>query len=285
MDRVLLGYRPPLAAPPLVRMLHAHAVPGMEIAHPDGRHTRVVRGERGPAVVTVDLAAAPGAVTARLRLADPRDRPGVEAAVRRWLGLDADPAVAAAALGGDPLLGPLLAARPGLRVPGATDGAEVAVLAVLGQQVSLAAARTFAGRLVAAFGAPAPEGLTAFPGTAALAAAGPGAIRAATGVTGARARTVHALAAAVEGGLALAPGADPRATRAGLLSLPGIGPWTADYVALRALGDPDAFPAGDLVLRRALGVATAREAEARAEAWRPHRAHALVHLWTREVFS
>ncbi len=93
------------------------------------------------------------------------------------------------------------------------------------------------------------------------------------------------LAAAVEDGLSLDPGADPLTTRAALLALPGVGPWTADYVALRALGDRDAFPAGDLVLRRALGVATAREAEARAEAWRPHRAHALIHLWTREVFS
>lgn len=282
---IRLPYRPPFATAPLARFLAAHAVPGLERVDPGGAHARVVGAPHGPAVVTVRLDDVPGAVSCDVRAAHPDDVPHVVAAVRRWLDLDADPAAVGGALGADPVLAPLVAARPGLRILGSTDGVETAVLTVLGQQVSLAAARTFAGRLVAAFGPPAPEGFTAFPEPGVLVDAGPDALTAALGVTGARARTVHALAGAVVDGLDLSPSADRVATRERLLALPGIGPWTADYVAVRALGDRDAFPAGDLVLRRALGVATAREAEARAEAWRPWRAYALVHLWTAEVFS
>ena len=280
-----LPYDPPLAVGPLARFLAAHAVPGLERSGPLGRHVRTVPAPSGPALVAVDLTATPGAVAVRVEVENGRDVAGVTARVRRWLGLDADPRPAEAALGSEPLLGPLVAARPGLRVPGAVDGTETALLAVLGQQVSLAAARTFAGRLVAAYGDRGPDGLHAFPAAEVLAAAGPEALRAATGVTGARARTLHAVAAAVADGLHLAPDADAASARAALTALPGVGPWTAEYVGLRVLGDPDAFLAGDLVLRRALGAASAREAEARAEAWRPYRATALLHLWTAAVFA
>ena len=280
-----LPYRTPFATSPLVRFLAGHAVPGHARHDPiSGAHTRTVPTPHGPAVVTLAFEE-PGHVTVRLRAVDDADVPLVVARVRRWLALDADPLPVDRALSADPLLAPLVAARPGLRVPGAVDGAETALLAVLGQQVSLAAARTFAGRLVAAFGPPAPEGLTAFPTPATLAAAGPQELREATGVTGARARTLHAVATATADGLELDPGADRTATRAALLALPGIGPWTSEYIALRALGDPDAFPSGDLVLRRALGTPTARLAEERAEPWRPWRGYALLHLWTREVFA
>ena len=282
---IRLAYRPPFATAPLARFLAAHAVPGLEVSPPGGGHTRVVRAPGGPAVVSVALDDAPREVSCEVRGGNSGDLPHIVATVRRWLDLDADPAAVAAALRADPLLAPLVAARPGLRILGSTDGFETVVLTVLGQQVSLAAARTFAGRLVAAFGRPAPEGFTAFPEPGDIADADPARLRAALGVTGARARSVHAVAVAVAEGLDLGPDAEPAATRERLLALPGIGPWTADYVAVRVLGDRDAFPAGDLVLRRALGVATAREAEARAEAWRPWRAYALVHLWTREVFS
>jgi 3-methyladenine DNA glycosylase/8-oxoguanine DNA glycosylase len=282
---VLLPRRPPYDAGSLHRFLSGHAVPGLERREPEARHTRVVRAPGGPALVSVDLAPGPDAVAARLTLAAPGDRPHVEAALRHWLDLDADPSAAAAALAADRRLAPLVAARPGLRVPGTPDGVETAILTVLGQQISLAAARTLAGRLVAEWGAPAPQGMRAFPTAAALAAAGPERLRAVVGLTGARARTVHALAVAVADGLALAPGADPAATRAALLALPGVGPWTAEYLALRILGDRDAFPSGDLVLRRALGVRTAREAERAAEPWRPWRGVALMHLWTHAVFA
>ncbi len=295
-----LPHAGPLALEPLRRFVAAHTVPGLERHDPaSGEHTRGVPGADGRWVLaTVSLAdtgppAGTAGATARLHGAAPADRAPAETALRRWLGLDADPAPADAALRADPLLAPLVAARPGLRVPGAVDPEETAVLAVLGQQVSLAAARTFAGRLVDALGepladalgAPLSDGLRRFPAPAALAAAGPEALQAATGLTGARSRAVHALAVALAGGLDLRPGADPAQARRGLLALPGIGPWTADYVALRALGDPDAFLADDLVLKRALGVRTAKEATARAEAWRPWRATALLHLWTREVFA
>ncbi|MGD9696261.1 MAG: DNA-3-methyladenine glycosylase [Thermoleophilia bacterium] len=279
-----LAFRPPLAAGALRAAIAAHLVPGLERAGPGGAITRAVRAPGGPAAVTVDLGAGGDAVDVVLRPARTADRAALAASVRRWLDLDAEPGAVAAALGGDPVIGPLVAARPGLRVVGATDGFETAALVVLGQQVSLAAARTVAGRLVAAFGEPAPEGLTAFPRPEALAEAGAERIREATRVTGARARALHALAGAVAGGLALDPGADPAAVRAGLLALPGIGPWTADVVGVRALGDRDGFAAGDLVLRRALGVSTAREARERAEAWRPFRAYALFHLWTAAAF-
>lgn len=282
---IRLSYTPPFTTAPMARALAAHAVPGLEIAHPGAVHTRVVRAPRGPAVVRVGLDDGPGTVSCDVRAAHPGDVPHVVGAVRRWLDLDADPAEVAVALGADPVLAPLLAARPGLRILGSVDSFETAALAILGQQVSLAAARTFAGRLVATFGAPAPEGMTAFPEPADLAAAGPDAIRAAVGVTGARSRSLHGFAEAAAGGLDLGPGADRVATRSALLALAGIGPWTADYVAMRALGDRDAFPSGDLVLRRALGGVTARGAVEMAEAWRPWRAYAAIHLWTREVFS
>jgi 3-methyladenine DNA glycosylase/8-oxoguanine DNA glycosylase len=282
---VLLPWRPPVAVEPLWRFLAAGAVPGLDRLDPvTGAHSRSVPTPDGPAAVTVERTDAAVRVTTHPADGSEEAEPAL-AAVRRWLALDADPSAPDAALGADSELAPLVAARPGLRVPGAVDGLETALLTVIGQQVSLAAARTFAGRLVAAFGSPAPLGLLAFPTAVRLAEAGAAQLQAATGVTHGRARTLAALAEAVADGLALHPGADRDATGAALLALPGIGPWTAGYVALRVLGDADAFPADDLVLRRAMGVRTAREAAARAEAWRPWRGHALLHLWTREVFA
>ncbi len=279
-----LGYRPPLAVGPLLGALRAHAVPGLERVGRDGVHTRVVRGPAGPAVVDLDFGAAEDAVALTLRPADPRDVALLVVAIRRWLDLDTDPGPIAATLGADPLLAPLLAARPGLRILGSTDGFEAAVLAVIGQQVSLAAARTFAGRLVATFGRPAADGLSGFPAAEELADADPERLRGAVGLTRARAASVQALAAAARDGLDLSPRADPERMRARLLALPGIGPWTADVLAVRATGDRDAFPAGDLVLRRALGGVSAAAAAARAQAWRPWRAYALFHLWTAQAF-
>ena len=279
-----------LAVEPLRQFLAAHVVPGLERRDPvTGSHTRAVPHPGGWTVVSVTVAD-DGSVSAG---PGPRSGPGPDgtpwvAPVRRWLGLDADVAAAEAALSADPLIGPMVAVRPGLRVPGTVDGAETAVLAVIGQQVSLAAACTFAGRLVTAFGAPASDGLALFPRPEVLADAGAGAIKDATGLTTARSATLAALAAVLAGGLDLSPGQDAEAraaVRRDLLAVPGIGPWTADYVSLRALGDPDAFLPGDLVAKRALGAGTARAAEAAAQGWRPWRAHALLHLWTTAVFA
>jgi AraC family transcriptional regulator of adaptative response / DNA-3-methyladenine glycosylase II len=204
---------------------------------------------------------------------------------RRIFDLGADPLQITSALRRSPLLAARLRRAPGLRVPGAWDGFELAVRAVLGQQVSVKGATTLAGRLVQTFGKPVAgvgEGLThVFPRPEALAEVDLARI----GIPGARAETLRALARAVAtGGLRLdaAQGLDEAVAR--LVAIPGIGAWTAHYVAMRALGEPDAFPASDLGLRRALasgGVApSARELARIAESWRPWRAYAAVALWT-----
>ncbi|WP_137723016.1 DNA-3-methyladenine glycosylase family protein [Prescottella subtropica] len=279
-----LPFRPPLASAPLLAALSAHTVAGLERHAPDrGAHTRVVPAPHGPAVVQVRFDT--DHVEATIRSAHGDDVPHLEAVLRRWLDLDADPDVVDEALSTDSVLAHHVSARPGLRVLGSVDGFETAVLTVLGQQVSLPAARTFGSRLVAAFGAPTGvDGFTSFPVPEVLAGLDPSVIREAVGLTGTRARTVHALAAAACDGLPLGPGTDPDEFRTRLHALPGIGPWTVDYLAVRVLGDRDAYPSGDLVLRRALGVATAREAAAASERWRPWRAYALFHLWTAQAY-
>ena len=200
--------------------------------------------------------------------------------VRHWLDLDVDLETVNASLSRDPVLEALVRKRPGLRVMRYPEPFEAAVLTVIGQQISLAAGRTFAGRLLAAYGTPTPYGLTAFPTAEELAAVAPEDLQRSVGLTGARSATVHTLASAVAEGLEIDPDGDHAQIRKDLLALRGIGPWTADYLGVRVLGDPDAFPPGDLVLRRALGGIPTTEAASRAEAWRPYRAYALFHLWS-----
>lgn len=280
-----LRYAEPLARGPLLNALAAHAVPGLEVSYPAARkHTRIIKAPGGPALAAVSFGE-PGFLDVWLSLAQPEDAVPVTAAIRRWLDLDADPVVVDAALGQSPLLRPFVQARPGLRVLGSVDGFETAAMTVLGQQVSLAAARTFGGRLVSRFGRPGPDGFTAFPEPEALAASTPAQLQATVGLTHARSQTLHALSAAAADGLRLDPEVDPEQVRRALLALPGIGPWTADYLAVRVLRDPDAYPAEDLVLKRALGVKTGRQAAALSEPWRPWRAYALTHLWTSNVFG
>jgi AraC family transcriptional regulator of adaptative response / DNA-3-methyladenine glycosylase II len=165
-------------------------------------------------------------------------------------------------------------------VIGDPDGFEAAVLAVLGQQVSLGAGRTFGGRAVAAFGEPGPAGLLSFPTPQALAGADPVDLQSAIGITHSRARTLHVLATACADGLRITADGDHLAIRRELLALPGIGPWTVDIIAVRGLADRDAFPAGDLVLRKAMGVSTPVAAAAIAAGWSPYRAYALFQLWS-----
>jgi AraC family transcriptional regulator, regulatory protein of adaptative response / DNA-3-methyladenine glycosylase II len=281
---VELAARPPYDGAGVLRWLGARLVPGVE-SLADGVYRRTLRLAGGPGVVAIE--ASGDHVRVRLRLADPADRPAAVAACRALLDVDADPAAHNAVLAADPALAPRVAANPGLRAPGTVDAAETAVRAVLGQQVSLAAARTLAGRLVAACGTPLPEpdgALThVFPAADAIAREG---VVEALGMPRTRQRTLRELCARLaDGSLALGGGggADRADTRRALLAIPGIGPWTADYIGLRALGDPDAFPAGDLGLRRgarALGLPSdARGLEARAERWRPWRRYAAHHLW------
>ncbi|WP_456818227.1 DNA-3-methyladenine glycosylase family protein [Cellulomonas sp. URHB0016] len=269
--------RQPLDPAPLLASLVAHAVPGVETVQ-DGTVRRLV-AVRGRAVA-VEARLAPDLV--ELRGAPDADLDGIAA---RWFGLDDDLGAVLDTLGPDPLVGPLVRRRPRLRILGHLDGFEAAVATVLGQQVSLAAARTFGGRLAAAYGTPGPGGLLAHPSPERLAAVDPVELQAVVRITHARARTLHALAEACAGGLVLAPGADAQHVRSALVTLPGIGPWTADYLALRVLADRDALPVGDLVLRRALDLPTQRDLAQAAEAWQPYRAFAAMHLWTSRAYA
>ncbi|WP_022881966.1 DNA-3-methyladenine glycosylase 2 family protein [Gryllotalpicola ginsengisoli] len=280
-----LRHRAPYDAQALRAFQRAHAVSGMDLLDADGSFTTPVPAPHGPALATVDWeGSGEEHLTVRIRPADIADLTLIVSRLRRWLDLDADPHLIAEALGGDPRIGPLLARRPGLRVPGSLDGAATALLTVIGQRVSLKAARVFAARLVAALGEPVGEsGLHAFPAASAAADAPPELLRG-IGLTGPRTAALRTLAAAIADGLTLDPGADRTATRAALLALPGIGPWTADYIALRALGDPDAFTPDDLVLKKSLGVKTAREASVIAAAWSPWRGYALMQLWTQAAY-
>ena len=281
--RLALDYRPPLDWEALLAYLGARAVPGVEVVEGGCYLRTVALGEhRGWVAVTPALGAANALqVEASLSLA-PALMP-LLARLRTLFDLDAEPEAIATHLAADPRLAPRVRRRPGLRVPGALDGFELALRAVLGQQVSVRAATTLAGHVADAFGEPAETphpALGRFPVSAArLAEAAPEQI-AALGVTRARAACIVALARAVaDGSLRLEPGADVEETLARLQALPGIGPWTAQYVALRALHWPDAFPDGDLGLRRALGGLTPAALRQVAEAWRPWRAYAALHLW------
>ncbi|MFF2622772.1 DNA-3-methyladenine glycosylase family protein [Oerskovia jenensis] len=282
----------PFDAASALATLVAHAVPGVDrVDRSDaarGEVTRLVETRSGTAAVTVRLT--PEEIEVR---GSGPDADEVCAVVARWFDADADLATVHAVLGADPVLAPLLAARPGLRVVGHPAGFEAAVTTVLGQQVSLAACRTFAGRLAAAYGRDADvagsEGLRLFPDPDTLAGARSAELQAAVGITGARTRTLLALATACADGLTLGPGTagDPAAladTRARLLALPGIGPWTVDYLSVKVLGDRDGFVPGDLVLRKALGGIDARAAARASEAWSPVRAYALFHLWTHTAY-
>jgi AraC family transcriptional regulator, regulatory protein of adaptative response / DNA-3-methyladenine glycosylase II len=283
-----LAVRTPYAGRDLLAFLTLRAVPGVETAG-EGWYARTLALPHGTGTVRLDIGDhdEPGQtafVLATFALDDLRDTTAGVERVRRLLDADCDPVAVDEVLGRDPLLGPLVAARPGLRVPGHVDGNEIAVRAVLGQQVTVKGARTLAERLVRKLGGPlaAPDGTLThlFPSAEAVA----GDDLSGIGLTGPRTRALRALAAAVAGGVvALEPGADRAETRRALLALPGIGPWTVEYVALRALGDPDAIPLTDLGLRqalRSLGAPDGTKAlAARAERWRPWRSYAALHLW------
>ena len=277
---VRLDARPPYAGRALLAFLAGRAVAGVEEIGADTYRRTVDDGWLE--VRVLDDAARPGVRLTVAASLGPRLLP-IAARVRQLFDLDAEPAAIAAQLAADPRLAPLVAAAPGRRVPGAFDPFEVAVRTVLGQQVSVAAASTLCGRLVARFGAPATTPFAALthrtPSAATLAAASEDDL-AAIGLPRARAATLRALArAVVDGAVALDAGGDPAAAMAALTAIRGIGPWTASYLAMRALRWPDAFPAGDLVLQRQLGVGTAAAAEAASTAWRPWRAYAALHLW------
>ena len=284
-----LSYRSPYDWEAMLAFLSLRAIPGVEMVK-DGVYARTIaigahRGMISVGPTTGDK------LSVTVRFPDLTALPAIIARVRRVFDLAADPVTIGAHLSQDPLLAPLVAARPGLRCPGAWDGFELAIRAILGQQITVVAARGLAAKLVAAHGAPLPaelasEGLShVFPSAPSLVDAD----FAALGMPRSRAAALSAMTEAVV--------ADPNIFGArrslddaigALKALPGIGEWTAQYIAMRELREPDAFPAADIGLMRALTDASGRrpspaELSARAEAWRPWRAYAALHLWSSET--
>ncbi|QSR27383.1 AraC family transcriptional regulator [Nocardioides aromaticivorans] len=283
-----IAVRTPFRGSALLRFLADRAIPGIEVAEVDadgsGWYARTLDLPHGPGTARVELADVAGAGTSyvplRLALEDLRDTAAAVARMRVLLDADADPVAVDAHLGADPALAPLVEARPGLRVPGHVAGSEIAVRAVLGQQVTVVAARTAAARLVASHGRPVTttvDGLThLFPDAATVAAMDPTDFR----MPRARGRALIGLAAALaDGDLVLDRGPDRGEVRERLLALPGIGPWTADYIALRALGHPDIWLPTDVGVRNGLAALPAGAA-ADPATWAPWRSYALLHLWT-----
>jgi AraC family transcriptional regulator, regulatory protein of adaptative response / DNA-3-methyladenine glycosylase II len=277
-----LPVRTPFAYEGVFGHLAASAIPGVEEVR-DGTFRRTLRLPHGNGVA--GLTPQPDHVQCRLSLDDFRDLTSAIARCRRLLDLDADPEAVVDALSADPELRAVVAKAPGQRIPRTVDEAELAVRVVFGQQVSLKAARTHAGRLAAQYGAEVTDpagGLThVFPDVDTLAAMDPARLA----VPKARQRSLVGLVRALaDGDVTLGPGCDWTAARAQLMALPGIGPWTTEVIAMRGLGDPDAFPVGDLGVRVAakqLGLPDhPRLLEAHSGAWRPWRSYATQHLWT-----
>lgn len=335
---VLLRTRAPYDVEGMQAFLTAHAVGGRDSISPASDDTQA-------ASVTSHALDVPGGIAVshiywaavqqndehtyipvRIHSPNPADEPHAIAHLRRMLDLDADPTQIAEALSRDARLSSLVSMRPGLRLPGARNPQEFALGVVLGQQVSLAAARTLQGRLATAFasstsgcagagctdctdGANCADGrvddvasgyhssggaasqpqvgkgespifrFLGAPDVSRIAETATADLRALIGLTAARAETLRSVAQALTDGLDLGPGADQQLARVQLAALRGIGPWSVELIAMRALGDPDAYPAGDLILRRALDTRTDRETRLAAEAWQPYRGYATQHLW------
>ena len=265
-----LRYRPPFDWAALIAFIAGRAIQGVEYAT-DAFYRRTITTARGPGWLEV-RPGAKGALTLVVHTPDSSELLAIASKARRMFDLDADPQAIFDHLRRDRLLQPLIKARPGLRVPGAWGGFELGIRTILGQQVSVAGASTLAGRLVEKLGKPTPfevEGLTrVFPEPGALAEAD-----LSIGIPAARAESIRRFARAVAAGeICFDAGVDSGTFQETLRGLPGIGPWTAEYIAMRALSDPNAFPASDLVLNR---VCRGHE----TESWQPWRAYAAMHIW------
>jgi AraC family transcriptional regulator of adaptative response / DNA-3-methyladenine glycosylase II len=274
-----LRYRPPYNWAGMLRFLAARATPGVESVE-DGHYRRSISLNGSDGYVDLSLNEDDDGLVARVQFGDPRSLFLIVERLRAMFDLNADWAAIAPSLKSDPALAQRVDAQPGLRVPGAWNGFELAVRAILGQQITVKGATTLAGTLARTFGRtlPSPTGLAyLFPRPEDLAEADLTAI----GLTKARAATIRGLARAVcEGKVSFEGIVAPEDFLSRLCEIPGIGTWTAQYIAMRALGEPDAFPSGDIGLLRALGLKSSAELERRSEAWRPWRAYATMYLWS-----
>jgi AraC family transcriptional regulator of adaptative response / DNA-3-methyladenine glycosylase II len=273
-----LNYRPPYHWQAMLDFLAPRATPGVEqVEGATYRRTIATTGFEGYFEISLD--AEHDALVARIDFPDPRSLFGIVERIRAMFDLNADWASITKSLHGDPALGPGVHAEPGIRVPGCWNGFELAVRAILGQQVTVRGATSLAGRLVSAFGKrfDGPKALThLFPSPEVLVKSKLEGV----GLTGARAETIRGLARAVAAGKIKFEGVvDSEDFLRRLCEVPGIGGWTAQYVAMRALGEPDAFPSSDLGLLRAVSVNNPRELERLSDPWRPWRAYAAMYLW------
>lgn len=272
--RFRLAYRPPYDWNAAINFLAARATPGVEIVEA-GRYQRTIELDGVTGSIAVSPAEEGPALVVDVHFGDPRRLLTIVERVRRMFDIGADPSVIGSELSADPLLRRVLARHAGIRTPGAWDPFELTVRAILGQQISVAAATTIAGRVCARWG-------TEVSGSAALTHLFPTPAQLVdarleeAGIVSARAATLRALSRAVLDGRVCF---DSESILPALRAIGGIGEWTAQYVAMRALNEPDAFPSGDLVLRRVAGGLTARELDRRSDAWRPWRAYAVMLLW------
>jgi AraC family transcriptional regulator of adaptative response / DNA-3-methyladenine glycosylase II len=273
-----LNFRPPYHWQGLLDFLAPRCTPGVELV--DGccyRRTISVNGKHG----YFEVCPEPDQhwLTARIEFGDPQSLFFIAERIRAMFDLNADWSSIAETLGSDQVLAPIVRMHKGLRVPGCWDGFELTVRAILGQQITVKGATVLAGRLASRYGKKftGPHGLThLFPQPEALADAQLSGV----GLTDARTKTIRSLARAVcEGKIKFAGIVDSKAFLGRLCDIPGIGEWTAQYVSMRALGEPDAFPSTDLGLLRAMGDCSTKELEARSEAWRPWRSYAAMYLW------
>ena len=273
-----LHFRPPYHWQGMLDFLSARATPGVEMVE-DGTYRRTISMNGFDGYFEVSLDQGRDALVVRIELADPHSLFFVVERIRAMFDLNADWAAIVQSLNGDPVLADRVKADPGVRVPGCWNGFELATRAILGQQITVKGATALAGRIASTFGKPfsGPAGLThLFPPPDVLADAKLAQI----GLPAARAETIRALARAICSGKVKFEGiVDSEAFLNHLCEIPGIGQWTAQYVAMRALGEPDAFPSSDLGLLRALAFDSSRELERRAEEWRPWRAYAAMYLW------
>ncbi len=273
----------PLDPGHMMRTLGIHAIPTLDIHEPAAlRHTRMIAVDSGPKAVELEFATDGVQLSAADAYASDLDQ--LETAVRAWLDLDTDLSGMQESFSRDPTLGPLVTVRPWLRLVSYLNGFEAAATTILGQQVSLAAGRTFGGRFLHAYGREGPGGLRLFPTPESVVSQGVETLRATIGLTATRAGTLFLMAQGFAAkGFTGTPGIPM--DRSELLALRGVGPWTADYLQMRGRSDPDAFVPGDLVARRALDRITEREAAALARSWAPYRSYAMVHLWASDAMG